>query len=59
MHFEVPADRNVHVSVHLEGDLVSQVASLLLGPGEAPLAFRYETQYGSGVGTLTELPVAV
>lgn len=57
VHFEVPADRNVHVSVHLEGDLVSQVASVLLGPGEAPLSFRYETHYASGVGTLT--PVSV
>jgi hypothetical protein len=59
VHFEVPADRNVHVSVHLEGDLVSQVASVLLGPGEAPLSYRYETHYASGVGTLTPLPVRV
>jgi hypothetical protein len=53
--FEVPADRNVHVSVHLEGDLVSQVASMLLPPGEGSLGFRYETHYGSGVGSLTPL----
>jgi hypothetical protein len=50
--FEVPADRNVHVSVHLEGDIVGQVASMLLPPGDQPLAFRYETHYGSGVGSL-------
>ncbi len=57
VHFEIPADRNVHVSVHLEGDLVSQVASSLLGPGEENLAFRYETHYGSGSGSLTPEPV--
>jgi hypothetical protein len=57
VHFEVPADRNVHVSVHLEGDIVGQVASLLLGPGEQALAFRYETHHGSGVGSLTPEPV--
>ncbi len=52
--FEVPADRNVHVSVHVEVDRVSQVASMLLPPGEQPMAFRYETNYGSGVGSLTQ-----
>ena len=57
VHFEVPADRNVHLSVHLEGNIVGQVASILLGPGESGLAFRYETHYSSGVGTLT--PVLV
>lgn len=51
--FEVPADRNVHVSVHLEGEIVGQVASMLLAPGEAPLAFTYATHYSAGVGTLT------
>jgi len=56
VHFEVPADRNVHVSVHLEGDLVSQVASMLVGPGEANLAFRYETHYSSSAGSLTPEP---
>ena len=52
--FEVPADRNVHVSVHVEGDYITQVASMLLPPGEQPLVFRYETHYGSGVGTLAQ-----
>jgi hypothetical protein len=59
VHFEIPGDRNVHVSVHLEGDLVSQVASILLGPGESPLAFRYETHYTTGVGSLTCVQASV
>ena len=50
--FEIPADRNVHVSVHLEGDYIGQVASMLLPPGELPASFRYETHYGSGIGSL-------
>nr|MCW2727753.1 hypothetical protein [Aeromicrobium sp.] len=52
--FEIPADRNVHVSVHVEADYVTQVASILLPPGDQPKVFRYETHYGSGVGSLTE-----
>lgn len=51
--FDVPAERNVHVSVHLEGEILGQAASLVLPPGADPVAFRYETHYGSGVGTLT------
>lgn len=51
--FEVPADRNVHLSVHLEGDIVGQVASVLLPPSEQDLRFRYETHYATGVGSLT------
>ncbi|WP_426242593.1 hypothetical protein [Nocardioides sp. LHG3406-4] len=50
--FEVPADRNVHLSVHLEGDIVGQVASVLLPPSPENLRFRYETHYKSGVGSL-------
>ncbi|WP_248580201.1 hypothetical protein [Nocardioides sp. InS609-2] len=54
--FEAPADRNVHLSVHLEGDIVGQVASLLLPPSGQDLRFRYETHYNTGVGTLTPDP---
>jgi hypothetical protein len=53
--FEVPADRNVHVSVHVEADYVTQTASMILPPGTSPLGYRYETHYTSGVGTLTPL----
>lgn len=49
--FEVPADRNVHVSVHVEGDAIVQAASILLPPGEG-LALTYATDYPTGRGTL-------
>lgn len=49
--FEVPADRACHVSVHVEGEYLAQAASVLLKPG-GELALTYETNYGSGVGTL-------
>lgn len=52
--FEIPADRGVHVSVHVEAEFVTQVASMLLPPTERPQTFRYETHYTSGVGSLTE-----
>jgi hypothetical protein len=51
--FEIPADRSVHVSVHLEGEYITQVASLLLSAGEHTARFRYATDYGSGAGSLT------
>ncbi|KQY50158.1 MULTISPECIES: hypothetical protein [unclassified Nocardioides] len=51
--FEIPADRNVHVSVHLEGDIIGQAASLILPPGDAQVRYTYETHYGSGIGSLT------
>ena len=50
--FEIPADRNVHLSVHVEGDYVTQVASTILPPAPANLALRYETHYTTGVGSL-------
>lgn len=53
--FEIPADRNVHISVHLEGDILGQAASMLLPPGAERQVYRYETHYGSGIGTLTAL----
>jgi hypothetical protein len=50
--FEVPSDRNVHLSVHVEGDFVTQVASMIVAPASANLSFRYETHYTTGVGSL-------
>ena len=52
--FEIPADRNVHVSVHVEADHITQVASMLLPPGAGPKVFQYATHYSSGIGTLAE-----
>lgn len=52
--FEVPADRNVHVSIHIEADYITQVASMLLPPNPQDQAFRYETHYASGLGALSE-----
>lgn len=51
--FEVPADRNVHVSVHIEADYLTQACSMLLPPGGQPASLRYETHYTSGRGSLT------
>ena len=53
--FEVPADRSVHVSVHVEGGHLGQAASTLLPPGP-PLELTYATNYVRGVGTLTQGP---
>ena len=50
--WEIPADRNVHVSVHLEGDYLAQAASVILPPGEGRVALRYATDYMSGIGSL-------
>jgi len=52
--FEILADRSVHVSVHVEADYVTRVASMLLPPGDRSPTFCYETGYTSGLGTLTE-----
>ncbi|MBE1576703.1 hypothetical protein ACFORH_06700 [Amycolatopsis roodepoortensis] len=59
--FEIPADRNVHVSVHLHtnytgraGDTSTQFASIVLAPHAAPV--RLAAQFPSnGEGSL--LPV--
>lgn len=51
--WEIPADRNVHVSVHLEGDIITQTASLILPPGEGRAALRYATHYSTGNGSLS------
>lgn len=49
--FEIPADRNVHVSVHCEGGGIVQAASALLPPGDS-LTLTYATDYPTGRGTL-------
>ena len=49
--FEIPADRAVHVSVHVEGDAIVQAASALLPPGES-LQLTYATDYPTGRGSL-------
>jgi hypothetical protein len=53
--FEIPAERNVHVSVHVHGDVIALVASTLLGPGPA-VGLRYEVRGLSGVASLVPLP---
>ncbi len=50
--WEIPADRNVHVSVHLEGDHLTQTASLILPPGAERAVLVYATDYTSGIGSL-------
>ncbi len=49
--FEIPADRAVHVSVHVPGERMTQAASALLPPGDS-LSLGYTTDYGSGMGRL-------
>ncbi len=49
--FEIPADRAVHVSVHVEGDAIVQAASALLPPGQS-LQLTYATDYPTGRGSL-------
>lgn len=51
--WEVPADRNVHVSVHLEGDYLAQTASLILPSGDGRVVLTYATDYMSGIGRLS------
>lgn len=50
--FEIPGDRNVHVSVHLEGEYIAQAASLILPPGDGDVVLVYDTDYMSGIGSL-------
>jgi hypothetical protein len=54
--WEIPADRNVHVSVHLEGDYLAQAASVILPPGDGRKVLHYATDYMSGIGTLSDPP---
>jgi len=49
--FEIPADRAVHLSVHVEVERIGQVASALLPPGNA-VTLTYATDFRSGQGTL-------
>ena len=52
--WEIPADRNVHVSVHLEGEYLAQAASMILPPGEERRVLHFATDYMSGIGTLSD-----
>jgi hypothetical protein len=49
--FEVPADRPVHVSVHVEAEYMTQAASALLLPEHTP-ELVYDTHFMAGVGSL-------
>jgi hypothetical protein len=49
--FEIPADRAVHLSVHIEVERIGQVATALLPPGPA-VTMTYSTDFGSGEGSL-------
>lgn len=49
--FEVPADRAVHVSVHVEVERIGQVATTLLPPGGS-VTLTYATDFQSGQGSL-------
>ena len=49
--FEIPADRPVHISVHVEGSYMTQAASVLLLPEQLPELF-YDTHVRAGVGSL-------
>lgn len=49
--FEVPGDRSVHVSVHIEAERIGQAASVLLPPGNS-VALTYRTDFMSGQGSL-------
>lgn len=50
--FEIPAERNVHVSVHISADYLTQHASFILPPGEPNLRYAYRTST-SGLASLT------
>ena len=41
---------------YVEGDIIGQVASLLLPPSGQSLRFEYATHYDKGVGSLTPDP---
>jgi hypothetical protein len=49
--FEVPADRPVHVSVHVVAEALAQAASMLLLP-EHKAEWTYHTLPGTGVASL-------
>ncbi|HXH79723.1 hypothetical protein [Nocardioides sp.] len=51
--WEIPADRNVHVSAHLEGEHSGQAASTILPPGEERVFLVFST---AGGGALVEAP---
>lgn len=56
--FEIPADRNVHVSVHMQTNYASGMtstpfASIVLGPHPAPV--RLATRFTNAEGSLTPI----
>lgn len=52
--FEIPGDRNVHVSVHVESEGVAYSASTILVPDPEPVRFGYSASWGGG-GALTPI----
>ncbi|MCW2835640.1 MAG: hypothetical protein JWN68_3593 [Nocardioides sp.] len=47
--WEIPADRNVHVSAHLDGEVLGRApASFILPPGEGREFLTYSTRSGAG-----------
>ena len=52
--WEIPADRNVHVSVHLEGEYVAQAASMIMAPRTERQVLVYKTHYLNGIGELLD-----
>lgn len=52
VNFEIPAERNVHVSVHISAEYLTQHASFILPPGEPNLRYVYRTS-SSGMASLT------
>lgn len=53
---EVPADRAVHLSVHLEGDRPAFVSSMLLEPGTGNREFDYQARGLGGVNFSERAP---
>jgi len=49
--FEIPADRAVHLSVHLEAEAIRGAASILVPPGDA-VWLQYTVQKLGGRGSL-------
>ncbi|GGA67120.1 hypothetical protein GCM10011490_17120 [Pseudoclavibacter endophyticus] len=53
--FEIPAERAVHLSVHIEGDRVLGARSALIPPG-GHVHYAYELQTFGANGVLTYVP---
>lgn len=46
--FEIPGDRNVHLSVHVETDAVLYAASTVLPPDPEPVTMAYAAGWSGG-----------